>query len=594
MSKCRRASLDTMFCSMIPTTIGRYEIVRELGRGAMGIVYEARDPNIGRTVALKTIRMDVAGAVSEDLLRRFRNEAKAAGNLNHPNIVTVYDAGEHDGIFYMALELMEGGTLQDALAQRGRLPTPEVLDIVRQVCAGLDFAHARGIVHRDVKPANVMFAHGVVKITDFGIANIGDGMTMTGTVLGTPNYMSPEQVLGKPLDGRSDLFGMGVMLYEMVTGERPFEGQSVTTIMYKIVHEEPIPPRKLDVTIHPGLSAVVEKALAKAPEARYQSGAALSQALSDYRAMGDAVATATSAVPLRREEAQPATDPGEGTRATPAHRATPRGNRRPLVIVAVLALAAAWGIYWTVRARPKSAPPATESPAVAAQVQQTPPAPAPPQPPVAAASGQAALVEHKPAQPSGDTAKMTVNSNPPAAAIWVDGADTDKRTPAELQLKPGDHMIAVRMNGFQEAAAKFRVKGGEEFEFSPKLVPGMPTVNIPAVQMPNIDLSAIEKMKGATAEQMRQMQLLQRSGTFGVGGPSLIVTSRPGGARVLVDDKDTGMTTPAVIPEKPGTYRVRVELEGYPPAERNVTVGEHKPGIANFPLQTPARPEAPR
>ncbi|MGH9524385.1 MAG: serine/threonine protein kinase, partial [Terriglobales bacterium] len=267
---------------MTPEMIGRYRIVRELGHGAMGVVYEAEDPNICRTVALKVVRTDHIGANRDEVVRRFKNEARAAGNLSHPNIITIHDAGEHDGLLYIAMECVQGTTLADLMAKQGHMPAEKVVEIIRQVCQGLDFAHKRGIIHRDIKPANILLSDSLVKITDFGIANVGDGMTITGTVVGTPNYMSPEQVLGKPLDGRSDLFSVGVMLYEMVTGERPFEGQSITTIMYKIVHEDPIAPRKLDTSIHPGLSAVVEKSLAKSPEARFQMGSELATALENY------------------------------------------------------------------------------------------------------------------------------------------------------------------------------------------------------------------------------------------------------------------------------------------------------------------------
>src|SRR5205085_11216329 len=181
------------------------------------------------------------------------------------------------------MEFIEGATLEALRRAQRTIATAQTIDIVRQIGSGLDFAHAKGIVHRDIKPGNIMLAaHGLVKITDFGIARAGEAMTITGQVVGTPNYMSPEQVLGKTLDGRSDLFSVGVMLYEMVTGERPFEGQSITTIMYKIVHETPIPPRKLDSTIHPGLSAVIEKSLAKSAEDRFPNGAELARALQNF------------------------------------------------------------------------------------------------------------------------------------------------------------------------------------------------------------------------------------------------------------------------------------------------------------------------
>jgi serine/threonine-protein kinase len=200
--------------------IGRYEIVGQLGKGAMGVVYRAMDPTIGRTVALKTMRLDVQGPDSSELLARFRNEARLAGVLNHPNIVTIYDAGETGGLFYMAMEYIEGKTLYQLMLQEHALSMETVLDLSRQICAGLDAASAQRVVHRDIKPANIMILpSGTVKITDFGIAKSGGSMTSTGEVLGTPNYMSPEQVKGKPLDGRSDLFSFGVILYEMITGE---------------------------------------------------------------------------------------------------------------------------------------------------------------------------------------------------------------------------------------------------------------------------------------------------------------------------------------------------------------------------------------
>src|SRR5215470_4369969 len=277
----------------MPEKLGRYEIVREVGHGAMGVVYEALDPTIGRKVALKAIRFDAIGTTADEAARRFKNEARAAGGLSHPNIVTVYDAGEDGGNLYLAMEFIYGATLDSVLKTERRLSPARTLDIIRQVCAGLDSAHRKGIVHRDVKPGNVMISgDGVVKITDFGIARAGEVMTLTGQVVGTPNYMSPEQVVGSQLDGRSDLFSAGVMLYEMITGERPFEGQSITTIMYKIVHETPVPPRKLDSSIHPGLSFVIEKALQKSPDARFQNGAELTQALENFRTAD--VATLTS------------------------------------------------------------------------------------------------------------------------------------------------------------------------------------------------------------------------------------------------------------------------------------------------------------
>src|SRR5579859_2913215 len=263
---------------MVPTVekIGRYEIVGELGRGSMGLVYRAVDPNIGRTVALKTMRLDVHGVEQGEMLRRFKNEARAAGLMNHANIVTIYDADEVDGLFYIAMEYLEGQTLQSLLLDKRMISADQMVEMAKQVCAGLDYAHSRNVIHRDIKPANIMITgQNVAKIMDFGIAKSVGSMTSSGQVLGTPNYMSPEQVKGQELDGRADLFSFGVVLYEMATGERPFAGQNVTTIIYKIVHEHPIPPSELEASIHPGLSAVITRCLAKNRDERYQSGAAL-------------------------------------------------------------------------------------------------------------------------------------------------------------------------------------------------------------------------------------------------------------------------------------------------------------------------------
>src|SRR5260370_1860702 len=183
----------------------------------------------------------------------------------------------------MAMEYIEGKTLYQLMLQEQALHLETVLDLSRQICAGLDAAASRRVVHRDIKPANIMILpSGTVKITDFGIAKAGGSMTSTGEVLGTPNYMSPEQVKGKPLDGRSDLFSFGVILYEMITGEKPFAGDNITTIIYKILNEEPIPPRELNPEVHPGLNRVILKALAKPPQARYQMGADLMHALENY------------------------------------------------------------------------------------------------------------------------------------------------------------------------------------------------------------------------------------------------------------------------------------------------------------------------
>jgi len=270
---------------------GRYEILGELGRGAMGVVYKATDPVIGRPVAVKTIRLseEGTGLSRPELLARFQTEARAAGLLTHPNIVVVYDAGEENGLYYITMELVEGKSLQALLDSGHHFPTSRVLRIMEQTCSALQFAHERSIVHRDIKPANLMLtADDTVKVTDFGTAKILQFGTAQQTthVMGTPSYMSPEQVKGRPVDGRSDIFSLGVMLYEMLTGEKPFPGQSITTVIYKIVNEDPVPPRQLNPSIHPGLNSIAMRALAKEPEVRYQTCREMIEDLRNYRGLG--------------------------------------------------------------------------------------------------------------------------------------------------------------------------------------------------------------------------------------------------------------------------------------------------------------------
>jgi serine/threonine-protein kinase len=275
---------------MMPTVTkaGRYEVVGELGRGAMGVVYKAMDPVIGRTVAVKTIRLseEGTGLSRPELLTRFQTEARAAGLLTHPNIVVVFDAGEEDGLYYITMELVEGKSLQALLDGGHAFPLPRTLRIMEQTCSALQFAHERNVIHRDIKPANLMLtADDTVKVTDFGTAKILQFGTVqqTAHVMGTPSYMSPEQVKGRAVDGRSDIFSLGVMLYEMVTGEKPFPGQNITTVIYKIVNEDPVPPRQIDPSIHPGISAVIMKALVKEPDQRYQNCREMLEDLRNYR-----------------------------------------------------------------------------------------------------------------------------------------------------------------------------------------------------------------------------------------------------------------------------------------------------------------------
>jgi serine/threonine protein kinase len=283
------------------TRIGRYEIEKELGRGAMAIVYKATDPLIGRVVAIKTIRLEHSlGMEQAELRQRLYREAQSAGGMNHPAIVTIYDIGQEEDLAYIAMEFVDGQTLEAWMAQHPIAPLDQTLMIVEQVAAGLDYAAARGIIHRDIKPGNILVTPDLkAKIADFGIAKISMAkFTQTGLIMGTPSYMSPEQAMGKVLDGRSDLFSLGVIFYEMLTGERPFTGTNPTTIIYKILHEEPVPPRELNVTLHAGLDYIVRKMLAKDPSQRYQACGEFIQDLSNYTALPPAPAVEEAAAPV--------------------------------------------------------------------------------------------------------------------------------------------------------------------------------------------------------------------------------------------------------------------------------------------------------
>ncbi|HUQ76161.1 MAG TPA: serine/threonine-protein kinase [Burkholderiales bacterium] len=254
------------------TKIGRYKILGELGRGAMGVVYKAEDPNLDRIVALKTIILTDDAKGRDEYRKRFFLEAKAAGKLNHPNVVTTFDCGDHEGMAYLAMELLEGTDLRTRMTTKGVTPL-EAVDIAKQVAEGLAYAHERGVVHRDIKPANIMLdERGRAKIMDFGLARmrIADHKTSTGMVLGTPRYMSPEQIAGQPVDQRSDIFSLGIVLYEMLTGTRLFSGEDIHQVEYSIREVDPVPPTRVMPGLPAMLDFVVARALKKDPAVRYQ------------------------------------------------------------------------------------------------------------------------------------------------------------------------------------------------------------------------------------------------------------------------------------------------------------------------------------
>ena len=340
----------------LPQKLGKYEIRSELGRGAMGVVYEGWDPGICRRVAIKTVKRDqLDRAEVGEVLARFQREAQAAGRLTHPNIVAIYEFGEEPdaagggaGTAFIAMEFVNGRELKDYFDKDERFPLPEMSRIMTELLAALGHAHKNGIVHRDIKPANIiLLADGTVKVADFGIARIESStLTQAGTVLGTPSYMSPEQFMGQTVDGRSDLFSAGVILYQFLTGDKPFTG-TVTTIMHKVLKEEPAAPSELNVQVPRAFDALMRKALAKRPEERFQTAQEFAAALAF--ALKPAAADATFIA------GGDATHAGDATLVTPAVaapaaaaaaavRQTAAKSRVPVLAIVGAAIVAVGGI----------------------------------------------------------------------------------------------------------------------------------------------------------------------------------------------------------------------------------------------------------
>ena len=432
----------------LPAKLGKYDIRRELGRGAMGVVYEGFDPFIERTVAIKTIKTELAGhADAEELLARFKREAQAAGRLNHPGIVQIYEYGVDAGVAFIAMEFIRGRELKDYFERGERFAIRDVARIMGEILAALDHAHRHGVTHRDIKPANVIVLEdGAVKVADFGIARIETSeLTQAGTVLGTPSYMSPEQFLGAPVDGRSDLFSCGVILYQFLTGERPFSG-AVATIMHKVLKEEPLPPSTLNATLPPVWDAVVRKAMAKAPEERYPTAgqfAADIHAVAEGRAPQVAAAAGDATVVNAPADAtliektvvekispraapQPVAQPAPVAPSVPPSHAdapqrAPTPSRRGLLagVAAAVVVAVAAGSYVALGRKGEPEKVATPAPAPAAQSV----APAPP-PPVAAA----------PAEPGVMTISAVGLADPARFGGDAAAAGAEARSDAKRQL----------------------------------------------------------------------------------------------------------------------------------------------------------------
>jgi eukaryotic-like serine/threonine-protein kinase len=577
------------------TKAGRYEISGELGRGAMGVVYHATDPVIGRAVAVKTLLLseEGTGLTRAELLTKFQTEARAAGLLTHPNIVVVFDAGEEDGLFFITMELVEGKSLQNLLDAGQMFPLPRVLRIMEQTCSALQFAHDRNIVHRDIKPANLMLTpDDTVKVTDFGTAKILQFGTVqqTAHVVGTPSYMSPEQIKGKVVDGRSDIFSLGVVLYEMVTGEKPFPGQNITTVIYKIVNEEPTAPRDIDSSIHPGLNDVIMKALAKEPAARYQSCRELFEDLRNYRSLPsasnpnatlpavsnsqntqsqggylDSAQLASASRSLTSRASSAAQTPVVRRTGTIAPAPEPKkGNVFATVLAAILLLAVI--IFGVQRIRPvfqaarqqnnrgsnsgsevfqnqtASEPAATnaestttESGSLSNASAEIPSAPNP-------ASSSAKSAERAASRPP----VVTTNSVLPAAAEYKDQIlqmATERNLRDRLSIKSSGMSLTL--------SGKLRpVEHSELLKFLRNAPVGIQVTDDIRDDTSNIASSGEDSSKHQGIQQQPPAQ-------------GLLVTSDPAGADIFINgDKQLGQT-PMTLPLAPGKYNVVLRLLGY-------------------------------
>jgi serine/threonine-protein kinase len=487
-------------------TLGRYEIIGEIARGAMGVVYKARDPLIDRTVAIKTVNIGTHDVEAETYERRFFREGKAAGRLNHPNIVTIHDVGRTDEVAYIAMEYLDGKSLREILDSGVVLAPQRIADIVAEIAEGLAFAHRNGIVHRDVKPANVMvLASGAVKITDFGIAQLPTGTrTMTGNVFGSPRYTSPEQVMGRPVDGRSDIFSLGAVLFEMLTGRSPFGGTDLNGILRQVLTEPTPPPSTHNPKLPRAFDHIVGKALAKDANERYQDADEMARDLRRYDIL-DLPTTAPAPLPALEhptnpkavpapEIAEPEPVPG-GAVAAPAawwKRKAVWGAAAAVLAMVVIGVAvaprngtetarvaASSGNVATAAEAPSPAPAppaAPESPpaAVVAPVSMPVPAPkevarAPAEPARAPAPAPAAETKvadatlaaaavPPPPKPTG----RVVFAVTPWGEIYVDGKKRGLSPPTkELRLPPGKHTIEIRNGTFPPHSATIEVSADE-------------------------------------------------------------------------------------------------------------------------------------
>jgi predicted Ser/Thr protein kinase len=436
-----------------PESFGRFRVTGVLGRGGMGVVYHAQDPVIGRRVAIKVLRPDPALSETErrELQSRFEQEFRSAGTLSHPNVVTIYDVGrgENDAAF-IAMECVEGQSLADLIASEQVLSFREVADMAQQISHALDYAHRSGIVHRDIKPANILIsADGRPKITDFGVAKVvSANLTRTGTVIGTPTYMSPEQVTGQPITGASDQWSVAVILYHMLTGELPFSGESPTTILYKIVHQDPIPPHSLNLGLPETVDNVVLRALRKNPSERFASCGEMATVLRSALGAAPGVSDPVSGRTVTLTQSDLSGSSGTYGGAVSWWQRQRQGSRLGLAMGGA-ALVAATG--WLVAGLVGSETSIEPTPAAA---------------PVEAVRAATAFA-----------GSLRVDSDTgEGAEIWIDGEDSGLRTPAAIPLDGSvGARVRLELRRYSEVVAETeRILGpdlGEEWRPNERQLP---------------------------------------------------------------------------------------------------------------------------
>jgi eukaryotic-like serine/threonine-protein kinase len=591
---------------------GRYGVIKELGKGAMGVVYQAYDPQFDRLVALKVLRQDRIS--SEDFVKRFFKEARAIGRLSHPNIVIAHDAGQDQGTIYLAMEFVDGRPLDEIIRNR-RLEIDEILKLCIQVAETLQYAHQKGVVHRDVKPGNIMVqSDGLIKIADFGIARIEDAtaslQTQAGEILGTPAYMSPEQVLGKTADGRSDLFSLGVILYELTTGKRPFatENNNLATIFNEIIHNHPEEPAKKNPAIEPGLSGIIMKCLSKMPEERFESCGALAEALRSYGKKPEPLPPA-AVPPLSSKK----------PRRVGTYLAVLAGAA--IIIGTVAALFLKGNIY-PVKVKTALLHMASKPQGAEIYVDDALKGTAPKDLEVApgghavrlAMPGyesweqrvQVEAAREYPLQgelkPLPSQALLRLTSTPAGADVYVDGTPWGK-TPADVEIALGEHAVRMALSGYADWEDKVHLKEAREYPMLGELkaLPSQALLKLDSVPA-GAEVYVDETSRGtapislelALGSHLVRMTLpgysdwqdqieLSESREYPLIRPQLeplpkiaflSVTSLPAGARIFVDGKPMGETPSGWLELPPGEYKVRLTLKGYQSAESRVKLKE--------------------